>query len=45
MEFKKASFWQVIKYKIKWVINNIDYLFDRLEELMWFYEKIHIFQV
>lgn len=34
MEFKKASFWQVIKYKIKWVINNIDYLFDRLEELM-----------
>lgn len=34
MEFKKASIWQVIKYKIKWIINNIDYLFDRLEELM-----------
>ena len=34
MEFKKASFWQVIKHKIKWIINNIDYLFDRLEELM-----------
>ena len=33
-KFKKASIWQVVKHKIKWIINNIDYLFDRLEELM-----------
>lgn len=34
MEFKKASFKEIVKYKIKWIINNINYLFDRLEELM-----------
>ena len=34
MEFKKASLKEIVKHKIKWIINNIDYLFDRLEELM-----------
>ena len=26
MEFKKASFWQIIKHKIKWIIKTIEIL-------------------
>ena len=39
MEFKKASFKDVIKFKIKWIVIKViwkcvNYLFDRLEEKM-----------
>ena len=45
MEFKKASFKEIVKHKIKWIVRILNYPFKKLEELMWFYEKIHIFQV
>ena len=45
MEFKKASIKEIIKHKIKWIVKILNYPFKKLEELMWFYEKIHIFQV
>ena len=45
MEFKKASFKEIVKHKIKWIVKILDYPFKKLEEMMWFYEKIHIFQV
>jgi len=45
MEFKKASIKEIVKHKIKWIVKILNYPFKKLEELMWFYEKIHIFQV
>ena len=34
MEFKKASFKDVIKFKIKWIAKILNYPFKKLEELM-----------
>ena len=34
MEFKKVSFWQVIKNKIKLIFKILNYPFKKLEELM-----------
>lgn len=38
MEFKKASFLQIVKFKIMWIVKIIwkcvNYPFDRLEEKM-----------
>lgn len=33
-KFKKASFWQVVKFKIKLIIKILNYPFKKLEELM-----------
>lgn len=33
-KFKKASFWQVLKQKIKWIAKILNYPFKKLEELM-----------
>lgn len=32
--FKKASFWQVVKFKIKWIVKILNYPFKKLEEMM-----------
>ena len=45
MEFKKANLKEILKHKIKWIVKVLNYPFKKLEELMWFYEKIHIFQI
>jgi len=34
MEFKKASIWQVVKFKIIWIVKILNYPFNKLEELM-----------
>lgn len=34
MEFKKANFKEVMKYKIKWIVKILNYPFKKLEELM-----------
>ena len=45
MKFKKASFWQIVKFKVKWIVIKVirivkiiwkcvNYPFDRLEEKM-----------
>lgn len=34
MEFKKASFKEVVKQKIKWIVKILNYPFKKLEELM-----------
>ena len=33
-DFKKASFKDVIKFKIKWIVKILNYPFKKLEELM-----------
>ena len=33
-KFKKASIWQVVKQKIKWIVKILNYPFKKLEELM-----------
>ena len=33
-DFKKASFKDVIKFKIKWIVKVLNYPFKKLEELM-----------
>lgn len=33
-DFKKASFKNVIKFKIKWIVKIFNYPFNKLEELM-----------
>ena len=33
-KFKKASFWQVVKNKIKLIFKILNYPFKKLEELM-----------
>jgi len=33
-DFKKASFKEIIKYKIKWIVKILNYPFKKLEELM-----------
>ena len=34
MEFKKASLKEIVKHKIKWIVQNFNYPFKKLEELM-----------
>ena len=33
-DFKKASFKDVIKFKIKWIVKILNYPFKKLEEMM-----------
>lgn len=33
-DFKKASFKDVIKFKIKWIVKILNFPFKKLEELM-----------
>ena len=33
-KFKKASIWQVVKQKIKWIVKILNYPFKKLEEWM-----------
>ncbi len=33
-KFKKASIWQVLKHKIKWIFKILNYPFKKLEEWM-----------
>ena len=33
-DFKRASFKDVIKFKIKWIVKILNYPFKKLEELM-----------
>lgn len=34
MEFKKASFWQIVKFKIIWIFKILNYPFNKLEKWM-----------
>lgn len=33
-KIKKASFWQILKFKIKWIVKVLNYPFKKLEEMM-----------
>ena len=34
MKFKKASIWQIVKFKIIWIVKILNYPFKKLEEMM-----------